>query len=68
MRSDRERLLDILEVIDRIEAHKLAPRSAFDTDELLQVLFVHHLQTIGEAASRYPLNYDDNSLKYNGDN
>lgn len=52
MRSDRERLLDILEAIDRIEAHKLAPRSAFDTDELLQVWFVHHLQTIGEAASR----------------
>ena len=52
MRSDRERLLDILEAIERIDAHKKLPRSDFDTDELLQVWFVHYLQIIGEAASR----------------
>ena len=52
MRSDRERLLDILEAIDRIETHKGVRRLEFDTDELLQVWFVHHLQIIGEAASR----------------
>ena len=52
MRSDRERLLDILEAIDRIDAYKGSDRSDFDTDELLQVWIVHHLQIIGEAASR----------------
>jgi uncharacterized protein with HEPN domain len=35
MRSDRERLLDILEAIDRIDAYKGSDRSNFDTDELL---------------------------------
>jgi uncharacterized protein with HEPN domain len=52
MRSDRERLLDILEAIDRIDTHKGEGRSEFETDELLQIWFVHHLQIIGEAASR----------------
>jgi uncharacterized protein with HEPN domain len=51
VRSDRERLLDILEAIDRINSHK-GDRLDFDSDELLQVWFVHHLQVIGEAASR----------------
>ena len=37
MRSDRERLLDILEAIERIEAHKNMPRSNFNSDELLQM-------------------------------
>jgi uncharacterized protein with HEPN domain len=52
MRSDRERLLDILEAIDRIDVYKNQTRSEFDADELLQVWFVHYLQIIGEAASR----------------
>ena len=51
MRSDRERLLYILEAIERIYSHK-GDRLDFDSDELLQVWFVHHLQIIGEAASR----------------
>jgi uncharacterized protein with HEPN domain len=52
MRSDRNRLLDILEAIERIDVHKGIPRSDFDSDELLQVWFVHYLQIIGEAANR----------------
>jgi uncharacterized protein with HEPN domain len=52
MRSDRERLLDILEAVDRINTHKTEERIEFDSDELLQVWVVHHLQIIGEAASR----------------
>jgi uncharacterized protein with HEPN domain len=52
VRSDRERLLDILEAIERIDAYKGDNRLVFDSDELLQVWFVHHLQIIGEAASR----------------
>ena len=52
MRSDRERLLDILEAIERINSRKEKSRSDFDSDELLQVWFVHYLQIMGEAASR----------------
>ena len=52
MRSDRERLLDILEAVERIDAHKGDDRANFDSDELLQIWFVHHLQIIGEAAGR----------------
>jgi uncharacterized protein with HEPN domain len=49
VRSDRERLLDILEAIERIERHAAAGRDAFERDELLQTWMVHHLQIIGEA-------------------
>ena len=52
MRSDRERLLDILEAIDKVDAQRGVEREEFDTDELFQVWFVHYLQIIGEAASR----------------
>jgi len=44
--------LDILEAIGRIETHKGKGRTEFKSDELLQIWFVHHLQIIGEAASR----------------
>ena len=50
MRSDRERLLDMLEAIERIEARLPISRETFDQDELLQIWFVHHLQILGEAA------------------
>ena len=52
MRSDRDRLLDILEAIEKIERHTVGGKQAFDSDELLQVWIIHHLQTIGEAASK----------------
>lgn len=52
MRSDHERLLDILEAIERIQSKKVNDRAQFDLDELLQIWFVHHFQIIGEAASR----------------
>lgn len=49
MRNDRERLLDIREAIERIEAHTQGGRHAFEQDELIQIWVVHHLQIIGEA-------------------
>jgi len=52
MRSDRERILDILEAIDKIEKYAGQGRRAFEKDELIQVWVVHHLQVIGEAAGR----------------
>ena len=50
MRDDRERLLDILEAIERIERYAARGREAFENDELLQTWVVHHVQIIGEAA------------------
>lgn len=52
MRSDRERLLDILESIDKINRFAGTDRESFEADEMLQVWVIHHLQIIGEAASR----------------
>jgi len=52
LRSDRDRLEDILEAIERIERHTFAGREVFDSDELVQTWVVHHLEIIGEACSR----------------
>jgi uncharacterized protein with HEPN domain len=49
MRSDTERLRDILEAIDRIEKYSVCGREAFERDDLIQNWMVHHLQIIGEA-------------------
>jgi uncharacterized protein with HEPN domain len=54
MRDLRERLRDILEAIAAIDRYRGRDRSAFEQDELLQVWFLRHLQSIGEAASRLP--------------
>lgn len=50
MRNDRERLLDILEAIDKIQQHTGSDIDAFADDEMQQVWVIHHLQIIGEAA------------------
>ncbi len=52
MRSDRERLLDILDAIAQIEKYSVRGRQAFESDELIQTWIVRHLQNIGEAASK----------------
>ena len=51
MRSDQERLLDILEAIAKIEQHVRGDIEAFADDEMQQVWVIHHLQIIGEAAN-----------------
>ncbi len=43
MRSERERLFDIQEAIERIEKYAARGRAAFDEDELLQTWVVHHI-------------------------
>jgi uncharacterized protein with HEPN domain len=50
MRNDRERLLDIIESIERIEKYASRGAEAFRADELIQTWVVHHIQIIGEAA------------------
>lgn len=52
MRSDLERLGDILDAIDRIEERMPETPDRFMSDELLQVWAAYHLQVIGEAAAR----------------
>ena len=52
MRSDRERLLDILEAVDKIEQKTVKDQGVFASDEMLHIWIIHHLQIIGEAASR----------------
>ena len=52
MRSDRKRLLDLLEAIERIEKYAGQGRQAFDESDLIQNWMIHHIQIIGEAAAR----------------
>jgi uncharacterized protein with HEPN domain len=52
MRNDRERLLDIQEAIEDIRKYAVRGKDAFRNDELVQTWILHHLQILGEAASR----------------
>lgn len=52
MRSDRDRLLDIIEAIERVERYATTGYDRFAQDELLQTWVVHHIQIIGEAARK----------------
>lgn len=52
MRSDRERLLDIAEAIDRITRYTRRGRKEFESQELVQTWVIHHIEIIGEAARR----------------
>ena len=49
MRSDRQRLLDVIEAIEEIEKYADRGKPAFETDDLLQTFIGHHIQTLGEA-------------------
>jgi uncharacterized protein with HEPN domain len=50
VKDDRERVLHILEAIQRVEKYAGRGRAVFDQDELIQNWMVWHLQVIGEAA------------------
>ena len=52
MRANTERILDMLEAISGIEKYSSKGREVFEQDELIQTWIVHHLQVIGEAASK----------------
>jgi uncharacterized protein with HEPN domain len=49
LRSDPERLFDILDAIDRIEAQAARGRTAFAGDELAQTAVIRWIEIIGEA-------------------
>jgi len=50
LRSDRERLFDILESVERIETQAARGRAAFTDDEVAQSAVVRWVEIIGEAA------------------
>jgi hypothetical protein len=46
MRSERERLLDILEAIERIEKYTARGKLTFEKDELIQNWVISHIKAI----------------------
>jgi uncharacterized protein with HEPN domain len=52
MRSDLERLRDILEAIQKIEHYTGEGKIQFEANELIQTWTLYHLQIIGEATGR----------------
>lgn len=59
MRSDKERLIDVLEATERIEKYSRQGKLLFDDEELIQNWILHHLQIIGEALSKISPNTKD---------
>lgn len=57
MRKPEERLLDMLEALQRIEKYAVRGRRAFVDDELIQTYVVHNLQIFGEAAFKLSTEY-----------
>jgi uncharacterized protein with HEPN domain len=54
MRDDRQRIMDMLDAIENIDRYVNAGSDFHPSpdDELLDVWVIHHLQIIGEAASK----------------
>jgi uncharacterized protein with HEPN domain len=51
VRRDDERLADIIEAAEKIAIRAAKGRAAFDADEDIQIVLVHLIQVIGEAAA-----------------
>ena len=60
MRDDRERLVHILEAIERVERYAACGEQAFRRDELIQTWMVRNIQVIGEAARALSQGLRDN--------
>ena len=59
MRSDQERLLDILEAIQRIERRSPDDKHSLEADELIQTWVLHHLRILGEAVRALSADFRD---------
>lgn len=57
MRDNKERILDMLEAIERVERYAQQGEAAFRSDELIQVYILHYLQVLGEAAFKLGQEY-----------
>jgi len=63
MRTDRNRLFDIKEAIERI-SEKLPPsKEEFAGSDLLQIWVLYHIQVIGEAANGITPEFQNNHKK-----
>lgn len=51
MRDDRERLLDVLDDVERVIRYTPRSRERFDNDEVIQAALTRWIQNIGEAAA-----------------
>jgi uncharacterized protein with HEPN domain len=51
VRDSRERVLDILNAVERIEKYAVGSREEFERNELVQVWILHYLQILGEAVN-----------------
>ena len=51
MRDDRQRLLDILDAVEKIEKYIKNGRDSFEKDELIQTWMIHHILILGEAVA-----------------
>jgi len=51
VRRDDERMADIMEAAEKIAVRAAKGRAAFDADEDTQIVLVHLIQVIGEAAA-----------------
>ncbi len=52
MRDPKERLLDMLDAIERIEKYVSKGRAAFEQDELIQTWVVHHPPDYGGGGGK----------------
>lgn len=57
MRSAQDRLLDILEAIERIEKFAVRGKTAFENEELIQNSMVNHILMIGESCRAVPADF-----------
>lgn len=51
MNRDRDFLLDMVDLIEKIEKYRPPLKAAFLDNEVLQTAAIHWIQTIGEAAN-----------------
>lgn len=59
MRNDRLWLVDILEAIDNINRYADRGKDAYLQNELYRTWIIHHIQIIGEAASKITQSFKD---------
>ena len=66
MRSDRERLFDILDAVERIEAQAARGYAAFAGDELAQTAVIRWVEIIGEVHEGSPKSFGRRTQKCRG--
>ena len=64
MRSDRQRLLDILEAIQKIERRSPEDKQSLEDDELIQTWVLHHLRILGEAVRGLSTEFRDSHSEF----